>query len=108
MRLRNQDLVIDLMNRERYVVSDKLRLLARGPYLSLGHIVGLPNLQQRGRGLGDLGSAGSKGFAPLVDDRVHRRNRRSPGDAEATGPNLNQLSISHMHEAAVISYRWKI
>ena len=33
MRLSNQDLVIDLMDRERYVVSGKVCLLARGFYL---------------------------------------------------------------------------
>src|SRR6266403_1993761 len=96
MRLSNQDLVVDLMDRKRYVVSGKLCLRARGSYLGLGHIIGLLDFQQRGQGLSDLGSAGCKGLAALVDDRVRRWKRRSPGDTEATGPNLNQLRIRHM------------
>src|SRR5258708_2703299 len=108
MRLSDQDVVVDLMDRERYIVSCKLRLLTRDFDLGLGHIIGLLNLQQRGQGLGELGSTGRKVLAALVDDRVYRWDRRSPGDAETTGLDLNQLRIRHMHEAAVIPYRWKI
>src|SRR5690349_13797946 len=96
------------MDRKRDVVSRKLCLLARGYQLGLDEIVFPSDLEQSRQRLGDLGPAGDKVFATLVDDRVHRRNRRSPGDAEATGLNLNQLSICHVHEAAVIPYRWKI
>ncbi len=108
MRLSDQDPVIDLMDHKRDVVSGKLRLRARGYQLGLGQIVFPSDLEQSRQRLGDLGSAGHKVFAALVDDRVRRWNRRSPGDAEAAGLNLNQLSICHMHEAAVIPYRWKI
>src|SRR5713226_2150662 len=96
------------MDRERYIVSCKLGLLTGDFYLGLGHIVFPSDLEQIRQRLGDLGSAGRKVLAALVDDRVRRWNRRSPGYAEATGLNLNQLSICHVHEAAVIPYRWKI
>src|SRR5882724_5789741 len=107
MRLSNQDLVIDLMDRERYIISGKLCLLARDSYLGLGHIILLLNFQQRGQGLGELGSASGQAAPSLVDDAAHRRNLGCSRYAEASGVNLNQLRIRHMHEAAVIPYRWK-
>ena len=108
MRLSNQYLVIDLMDRKRYVVSGKLCLRARGSYLGLGHIIRLLNFQQRGQGLGDLCSASSQAPPSLVENSVHRRNRCSIRKAQAASVDLDQLRIRHMHEAAVIPYRWKI
>src|SRR6266403_3456997 len=93
MRLSNQDLVVDLMDSERYVVSGKLCLLARGSYLGLGHIIGLLDLQQRGQGLGDLCSASSQAAPPLVKNPVHRRDRCSIRKAQAASVDLDQLRI---------------
>ncbi len=56
------------MDRERYIIYCKLRLLTRDSYLGLGHIVFAFDLEQRRQRLGDLGSAGRKVLAALVDD----------------------------------------
>src|SRR5262245_38288807 len=102
IRLSNQDLVVDLMYSERYVIHGKLCLLARGFQLGLGHIVCRLDLQQRGQWLGELSPAGRQVDPSLVDDDVRRRNRRSPWYAQAAGEDLNQLRLRQMQKAAVV------
>src|ERR1700722_4808473 len=99
MGLSDQNRVVDLMNGERYVISSKLGLFPRRNQFGLSQIVCSSDLEQIRQRLGDLGSAGRKIFATLVEDHVHRGKRRS----ETSGLYLNQLRLGRMHEGAVVS-----
>jgi hypothetical protein len=108
VRLGNQNLVVDLMDGERYVVSGKLRLFTGGLYIGLGNIVFPFDLEQIRQRLGELGSAGCDVYTSLIDDAVRRRNWCSSHCAQFPGLEFEELRSGHMRKETVISDRWEI
>jgi len=96
------------MHRQRDLVLHSSRLPASGIHLSPRNVIASPDFQQLGERLDQTRSTGGQVHSALVEDQGSRRNETGSSHAEASGRNLDELSIGNVHESAVIAYHWEV